>query len=91
MEINIVEETKSKLLFEIDEGHAFCNALKDELAQDSHVKVASYRRDHPLIKVVRFMVETDGKATPKDSIKKAVSRLTTKNKNLKSQFQKVLK
>ena len=91
MEVNVVEDSKAKFIFEVNEGHAFCNALKDELWNDSHVKIAAYRRDHPLINVSRFLVETDGKIDSKSVIQKAIQRLTTKNKNMKGQLSKALK
>ncbi|GAG48509.1 unnamed protein product, partial [marine sediment metagenome] len=38
MEINIIEEKKDKISFEIKgQGNTFCNILKDELWNDKHV------------------------------------------------------
>ena len=76
MELNIVEETKKKLVFEfLDEDHTFCNALKNQLWKDSGVKVASYNIDHPLIGKPTFIVETDGSETPRQALKKAADGL----------------
>ena len=69
MEINIVEDKKNKIVFEIDNlGHTFCNALKKELWNDSHVKVATYSIKHPLVSKPKIVVETDGSESPKNAL-----------------------
>ena len=75
MELNIIEEKKDKLVFEIrGEGHTLSNALRKELWNDSHVKAAAYAVEHPLIEIPRFILETDG-ADPKKTILSAVKRI----------------
>ena len=91
MNLKVIEEAKGKFVFELDEGHAFCNSLKDELYNDGHIKTATYRRDHPLINISRFQIETDGKLDGRAAIQKAIQRLTVKNKNMRQQFAKSLK
>jgi len=89
MEINIVEEKKNKLVFEVKgETHTLCNALQRELWNDSHVKAAGYNIKHPLINIPRFMLETDG-ADPKKTISAAVKRLTKEAAKLKDQAKKI--
>lgn len=63
MEIKILEESKDKLVVEIvGEGHALCNALKQELSGNKKVKVAGYNVEHPLIGVPKLVIEgTDPK------------------------------
>ena len=59
MEINIIEEKKNKLIFELKgASHTLCNALKAELLNDSNIKVATYSIRHPLVGQPRFIVET---------------------------------
>ncbi len=60
MNINVIEERKNKIIFEIDASHTFCNALKTELVNDSHVKNVGYNIKHPLVGKPSFVVETDG-------------------------------
>jgi DNA-directed RNA polymerase subunit L len=89
MEINIVEEKKNKLIFEVKgETHTLCNALQRELWNDSHVKTSGYNIDHPLINIPRFVLETDG-ADPKKTISAAVKRLTKEAAKLKDQAKKI--
>lgn len=84
MELKILEETKTKLVFELKgETHTFCNALKDELLQVKGVSLATYRIDHPLVGVPTFQIETKG-IEPKKAIKEALTGLKKKVKD----FQK---
>ncbi len=91
MELKILREEKNTLEIEIKgEGHSFCNALKAELWNDDHVRIAAYKIEHPLVGVPKLIVETDGKETPKKALDSAVKRLEkqldkfkTEAKNLK--------
>ncbi|HLC65771.1 MAG TPA: DNA-directed RNA polymerase subunit L [Candidatus Nanoarchaeia archaeon] len=75
MDINIVEEKKNRIVFQLkDQTHTFCNALKEELLNDGHVKSASYSKRHPLIGIPTMIVETDGEDTRK-VLNHAVQRL----------------
>jgi len=79
MKVDILEETKNRLVFEIDEDHAFCNALKDELNEIDDVKIASYSKRHPLID------------KPRDAVTKAAKNLAKKVETLRDQAKKELK
>lgn len=75
MELKIVEENKNRFVFKIiGEGHTLCNALKQELRQDDHVKIATYAVEHPLINEAHFILETDG-AEPRKTVSAAIKRL----------------
>ncbi|MBI4141800.1 DNA-directed RNA polymerase subunit L [Candidatus Woesearchaeota archaeon] len=75
MELKIVEDKKNRFVFKIiGEGHTLCNALKQELLNDDHVKVATYAVEHPLINEAVFVLETDGADTRK-TISAAIKRL----------------
>ena len=92
MEINVVEETKNKIVLKIDgSGHTICNVLKDELKNTKGVKVAAYRIDHPLTGVPQIMVETDGKLKPAEAIKKALKKISADTDKLKKSAEKALK
>ena len=92
MKIKIKEEKKNRLVLEIKgEGHAFCNALKKELWNDKHVKVAAYKIDHPLIGIPTIIVETDGSESPKKALTEAAKRLGKLTDKFKSVFLKGVK
>ncbi len=61
MNINVLDEKKGKIVFELDGAtHTICNLLKKELWNDKHTKSAGYAIKHPLIGKPEFIVETDG-------------------------------
>ena len=92
MELNILEETKHKLVFELKgENHTFCNALKQELWNDKHVKIAGYTIAHPLIGIPKFVVETDGSRTHKKALADAAKRLKDVSDKFKAAFVKKIK
>jgi DNA-directed RNA polymerase subunit L len=76
MEVKILEEKKRRLVFELHgANHGICNALKNELWNDSAVTLASYAIEHPLVGIPKFVVETSTDVEPKAAVKKAISRL----------------
>jgi len=89
MELNILEEKKNRLVFELKgEGHTLSNALRKELWNDSHVKIATYTIEHPSIELPRFVVETDG-VDPKKALADAVKRLQKTLDKVKSEAKSV--
>ena len=92
MELKIIEEKKNKLVFELKgETHTFCAALKNELLEDKHIKVASYHIAHPLEGIPRFIVETDGNETPKKALADAAKRIDSVLDKFKEAFSKGIK
>ena len=92
MRLNILEDKKSRFVFEIHgEGHTLCNAIRDELWNDKTVKVSAYNIEHPLVGIPVFIIETDSKGEPKKSLKNAIRRLKKKNADLRKQIEKALK
>ncbi len=92
MQINILEETQKKLVFEVPgENATLLNILREELWNDEHVRVAAYRITHPLTKIPRMIVETDGKETPKQALISAAKRVLKTNKSFSDALNKVLK
>ncbi len=84
MEFNVVEETKTKLTFELKgETHTFCNALKHELSLVKGVELVTYKIDHPLVGFPKFQMETKG-IEPKKALKEALANLKKRTK----EFQK---
>ncbi len=90
MEINILEDKKKRLVFELKgEKHTLCNALREELWNDKSVKVSAYNISHPIIGIPKFIVETDGKTSPKKAVKNALARLKKKNDDLAKEVKKL--
>lgn len=87
MEMNILEEKKGRLVFELTGAdHTVANMLKDELWNDKTVTVATYAIEHPMKSVPRFIVESDD---PKKSLLEASSRLQKKNKEVQTMAKKL--
>lgn len=92
MEVKILREGKNMIELQIEgETHTLCNILKEELKNDSKVKIAAYKVEHPLVGVPTLFVETDGSETPKQAISKAISKLSSKADDLKKMLAKELK
>lgn len=92
MEINVIEEKKNRISFEIKgQGNTFCNILKDELWNDKHVTVATYTIKHPLIGIPFMIVETDSKESPRKALASAAERIANNADKLKKQFKKEVK
>ncbi|MEW5896066.1 MAG: DNA-directed RNA polymerase subunit L [Nanoarchaeota archaeon] len=85
MEFNVIEEDKGRLLFELKgETHTLCNALKHELLDIKGVSIATYRIDHPLIGVPRFLIETKG-LEPRKALKEALRSLRKKAQDFRKE------
>ena len=90
MEVSILEESKDSIKFEIKgEDHTLANALRSELWNDPHVKIAGYNIDHPLIGVPVMIVDTDGKVEAKKAVLSAVDRLKKSNSDYLAQVKKL--
>ena len=89
MEFNVLEETKTKMVFELKgESHTLCNALKQELQQVKGVQIITYRIDHPLVGVPRFNLETKG-IEPRKALKEALTALKKKAKDFSKEVGKL--
>ena len=92
MKIKILDETKKRIEFEIEgENHTLCNILREVLWEDSHVKTAVYRMGHPLVKLPRMLVETDGSETPREALVKAAKSVLKLNESFSKAFEKAVK
>lgn len=89
MELNILEESGKRMVFEIKgETHSFCNTLKEALWKIKGVEVATYKVEHPLIGIPKFLIETKG-IEPREALKKAVSDLKKLGKEFKKEVGKL--
>jgi DNA-directed RNA polymerase subunit L len=87
MEFKVLEESKTKLVFELlDETHTFCNLLKEEIRKVKGVNIVAYRIDHPLVGIPRFQLETKG-IEPRKAIKEALKNI----QKLSKEFEKLAK
>lgn len=76
MEINVLEESKNKLVVELKgEGHALCNALKTELWKNKKVKVSGYNISHPLVGIPKLIIETESGGDPKKVLLEAIKNV----------------
>lgn len=76
MEINIIENKKDKIVVEIKgEDHTFCNILVKTLQQNANIKAAAYKIEHPLRRVPRLLVETNGSISAKKALLDAASAI----------------
>ena len=88
MEFKVLEETKSKIIFELEgETHTFCNALKNELLGVKGVTLATYSIDHPLVGVPKFLVEVKG-VEPRKALKEALKNLKKKANDFQKEVSK---
>lgn len=91
MEFTILEDKKNKIIFEVNGiQQGILNALKTELYNDKHVKIATYSIRHPLVGKPKMILETDG-ADPREALKKAAERLKKVNDNFKKEFVKEMR
>ncbi len=93
MEIKIIEDSKNKLVFNIEgAGHSLCNLLVKEIWNDESVKNAAYTIEHPLKGIPTIMVETmQGKDEPRKVVDNAIKRLRKTNEKFKDSFLKAIK
>ncbi len=89
MEFKVLEESKTKLVFELHgETHTFCNLLKEELRAVKGVTLATYRIAHPLVGVPEFLVETKG-VEPRAALKDALKSMKALAKDFAKQVKKL--
>jgi len=91
MEINILEESKDRLVVElVGADHALCNAIKSELWKNKKVKVSGYNIAHPLVGVPKIVVETES-GDPKKVLADAVKAIKKDADDFNKAFVKKVK
>ena len=73
------------------QDHTFCNAIKEELYNDKHVDAASYMIEHPLKKIPKMVVETDGSVAPRQAFIAAAQRLIKTSSKFLKEVKKEIK
>ncbi len=90
MEINVLEESKNKLVVEIKgESHALCNAIKSELWKNKKVKTTGYNIAHPLVGVPKLIIESN--SDPKKLLVDAVKSVKKDADDFLKSFTKTVK
>lgn len=90
MELNLIEHEKNRVKFEVKgEGHAFCNALRKELWNDSSVEIAGYSLGQSAGADPVFVLEVN-RGEAKKVLLNAAERLRKKNEEIKEKLKKVL-
>jgi len=91
MEINVLEDSKNKLVVEIKgEGHALCNALKTEIWNNKSVKVTGYNIAHPLVGIPKLVIETSS-GNPRQILADAAKAVKKDAESFLKSFSKVMK
>ena len=89
MEFNVLEETKTRLVFQLKgETHTFCNTLKEELNKVKGVTIATYKIDHPLIGVPEFLIKTKS-VEPRKALKDALKVVKKNAEEFKKEASKL--
>ena len=89
MQVRILDDKKNRIIIEVKgTDHTLCNAIKSELYNDKHVKIATYSIRHPQIGIPQMIVETDGDESPRNALINAVQRLHKTNEKFKKDFVK---
>jgi DNA-directed RNA polymerase subunit L len=81
--MEVIEESKNKIIFTWDCNHGFANLFVDELWNDKDIFAAAYEVDHPQIGKPKFVVETK-----KEDVRKAISSALVRMKKQNNAFLK---
>ncbi|MGM5483356.1 MAG: RpoL/Rpb11 RNA polymerase subunit family protein [Nanobdellota archaeon] len=85
MEIKIIEDKKSRVVFElVGADHTIANILKEKIAQQKGVSACSYNVEHPMVSNPKFFIEAE---SAKKAIETAVDELKKENDDLKKQIK----
>ena len=91
MEMNVLEEKKGKIVFELSGvSHTICNILKKELWNEKNIKNAGYTIRHPLVGKSEFHVETDS-GDPRKAVASACQKVKKEMEKFASEFKKEVK
>jgi DNA-directed RNA polymerase subunit L len=79
-----VENKKARLVVELKGAdHIICNSIREELWNDSNVRVAGYNIAHPLVGIPTMIVETNSSEKPQKALLEAVKRQKKMHEKLK--------
>jgi DNA-directed RNA polymerase subunit L len=91
MKVKILSEAANRLEIEIaDEDHTLGNLLRSKLLKDKKVKHAGYQIVHPLTGGIKLLIQTEGSATPRDALLRALSEIEEETKDFQQKFKKAV-
>jgi len=91
MRLRVLKRRDNEIEFELEgEEHTFCNPLVKMLLRDKRVEFAAYRISHPLMRVPRVYVRTNGEISPEEALIEAADSLINIYTAIKKEFKKAL-
>lgn len=91
MKVKILSEATNRLEIEIaDEDHTLGNLLRSKLLKDKKVKHAGYQIVHPLTGGIKLLIQTEGSATPRDALLRALTEIEEETKEFQQKFKKAV-
>jgi len=90
MELEVLQKEENTLeIVLVGETHTFANLLRKTLKEDTHVRAAAYKVDHPLLDKERpvIFLETDGKKPPKEVLMNAVTKIKEQMNEFGQKFE----
>lgn len=86
MEVKILEDTKRKLIIEL-ESQTIASLIERELWNDENVKTAGLKVKHPLVGKPNLVIETGTKEDAKTAVKEAIKRAKKDLEKFKKAFK----
>lgn len=91
MRLRIIKRSENELEFELEgEEHTFCNPLVKTLLRDNRVEFAAYKISHPLMRIPRIYIRTNGEISPEEALIEAANSLIQVFSKMKKEFEKAL-
>lgn len=92
MEVREVKNDENGLLIELKgDTIGFANLVREELWNDENVEEAASIKEHPYMAEPKIFVKMKGKAWPQKALKDAASRVASKSKELRKEFESAFK
>jgi len=91
LRLRVIKRDDRELEFELEgEEHTFCTPLVKLLLEDENVEFAAYRISHPLVRIPRVYVRTNGKERPEEALIKAADALIRIYSEVRREFERAL-
>ena len=91
MRLRVIKRDDRELEFELEgEEHTFCTPLVKLLLEDENVEFAAYRISHPLVRIPRVYVRTNGRERPEEALVKAADALIRIYSEVRREFERAL-
>ena len=88
MKLRVLKQTGRRLELEVEgEDHSLLNLLTKTMLKMNHVKFAAYRIDHPLVGKPVVIIETDGKISPTEAMKRGLEEIKKLSREFMKKFE----